>query len=67
MGKQQKYMSYPAFKIRKYWEGSEVWKKEKDWEAVWDLSSCRQGVPLAAEMFGSSPGCADRMVAAALC
>lgn len=30
-------MPYPAFKIRKYWEGSEVWKKEKDWEAVWDL------------------------------
>lgn len=34
MGKQQKYMPYPVFRISGFGEGSEVWKTERDWGAV---------------------------------
>lgn len=60
-------MPRSAYKIRKIWEGSWVWKTEKDWGVVWDLSCCRRGAPSAAEMCGNSRGCAGRTVAEASC
>ena len=63
MGKQQKYMSYPMFRISSFGKDHGYGKQRKTGESF----GIYHAVGGAAEMCGNSRGCAGRTVAEASC
>ena len=66
MGKQQKYMPYPVFRISGFGKDQRYGKQRKTGESF-GIYHAVGGVPSAAEMCGNSRGCAGRTVAEASC